>query len=338
MMNPPPIPPQRARIAPWIPWLVVLGAVLAVGLTIYGGLAIGRGFQTVDHRFGGEDQFPQLMERWSYGHGDVKAVRIPLQGIIMRQSGGGLFTSGIDKVREILHQIRAATHDQDVKAILLEVDSPGGAITPTDEIYHELNRFKESRDDRIVVAFTRDLAASGGYYAAMAADWIIAEPTSMVGSIGVIMQSLNWKQLTDDIGIRDITITSGENKDMLNPFKEPDPAEVAILQKVVDSMYARFRKIVQTSRDLDESAMSEIADGRIFSAEEALDVRLIDQIGYWTDAADRVAALTGEEEVRFVEYYRHMDWFTLLTQVKAPTVNPTAWFSQSPRLMYLWRP
>jgi protease IV len=338
MMNPPPIPPQRARITPWIPWLVILGAVLAVGLTIYGGLAIGRGFQAADHRLGGEDQYPRLMERWSYGHGDVKAVRIPLQGIIMRQSGGGLFTSGIDKVREILHQIRAATHDQDVKAILLEVDSPGGAITPTDEIYHELNRFKESRDDRIVVAFTRDLAASGGYYAAMAADWIIAEPTSIVGSIGVIMQALNWKQLTDDIGIRDITIKSGENKDMLNPFQEPDPAEVALLQEVVDSMYARFRKIVQTSRNLDESAMREIADGRIFSAEEALDVRMIDQIGYWTDAADRVSELTGEEDVRFVEYYRHMDWFTLLTQVKTPTVNPTAWFNQGPRLMYLWRP
>lgn len=337
-MNPPPIPPTRSRIAPWIPWAVALGIVLMVGLTIYGGVRMGRGLHAADSRRGGLDQYPNLMERWSYGHGDVKVARIPIQGIIMRQTGAGLFTSGVDKVRETLHQIRAATHDEHVRAILLEVDSPGGAITPTDEIYNELNRFKESRSDRVVVAFTRDLAASGGYYAAMSADWIVAEPTSILGSIGVIMQTLNWKQLTDDIGIRDITIKSGANKDMLNPFKEPDPAEVALLQGVVDSMYQRFRNIVQTSRNLDDAAMHEIADGRIFSAQEALDVRLIDQIGYWTDAADRVAELVNEDEVKFVEYYRHMDLFTLLTQVKAPEITPTAWFNQSPRIMYLWRP
>lgn len=336
-MNPPPIPSPSRRLGPWIPWLVGLAVILVVGLTIAAGIAAGRGIRTAEYGHGGADQYPDLMERWSYGHGLVKAVRIPVRGIILRQTQAGLFSPGVDKVREILHQIRAATHDGQVRAILLEVDSPGGAITPTDEIYHELNRFRESREDRVVVAFTRDLAASGGYYAAMASDWIVAEPTSIVGSIGVIMQSFNWKQLTDDIGIRDVTIKSGANKDLLNPFRDPDPAEVALLQQMVDGMHDRFKGIVQDSRGLDAAAMDTIADGRVFSAPDALELSMIDQIGYWTDAAERVAELLEEEEVRFVEYYRHMDLMTLLTQMKSPIPTPT-WMSQGPRLLYLWRP
>ncbi len=337
MTTPPPIPRRKSRKGFWIA-VISLTAVAGLGFSIVIGLVVGRSMRTAGHGRGGVDEYPQLLERWSYGEGSTKAVRIAVSGVIMRQSKGGLFGPRIDKIQEIIHQIRAATHDEQVRAILLEIDSPGGAITPTDEIYHELRVFRESRSDRIIVAFTRDLAASGGYYAAMASDWIIAQPTSVVGSIGVIMQSLNWKQLTDDIGIRDVTIKSGPNKDLLNPFQDPKPHQLELMQEVIDDMHERFRGIVQSSRRLEPEQMEDIADGRIFTAEQALDLSLIDQIGYWTDAADRVTELLGADSVRFVQYYRHQDFLTMLTQAKAPWGRATLMEWQNPEMMYLWRP
>ena len=326
--------------------VILLAVLLGLSALINLGLMAAASFDTAAafSQEGGADEMPQLQQRWSYGYGETKAVRIPLTGLIARRVDGGWFAPRIDKIRDITHQIRAATNDSDVRAIVLEVDSPGGTITASDELYKELMRFKESREDRVVVAFTRDLAASGGYYAALAADWIMAEPTSVVGSIGVIMQSLNWKKLADDIGISDVTIKSGENKDMLNPFREADEAQIQLLQEVIDLMHARFKGLVQANRKIDAATLDRMADGRIFTADQALDLNLIDQIGYWDDVVARTAELLGEDSVSFVQFTRPSDFFSLLTQVRAPTeapalVNPTAWLDrQTPRIMYLWKP
>jgi protease-4 len=335
---PPPLKRPASRRGYWIA-IIVLAAVLALSLMFNIGMLTGAAARSMHRAGAGEDEFPRLIEQLSYGGGDVKAVRIPLQGMIMRiPESSGLFGARIDRTREILHQIRAARNDDAVAAIVLEVDSPGGAITPTDEIYRELLRFKESRDDRVLIAFTRDMAASGGYYAAVAADWIVAEPTSIIGSIGVIMQSLNWKQLTDDIGVRDVTIKSGPNKDLLNPFRETSDAQIELLQDVINSMYTRFRSIVKQHRQLSDDRLETLADGRILSAGEALNERLIDQIGYWEDVVVRTRELTGVEELRFIRYTRDMDLFTLLTQVHAPW-DLDIWADwHMPKMMVLWRP
>jgi len=280
------------------------------------------------------DEMPSFEEVWSYGYGDTKVVRIDLSGVIMRGRQQRLIGYEPDMVESILSQIRAATIDTYVKAILLEVDSPGGAVTPSDEIYAALEQFKREDDERLVMVFIRDLGASGAYYAAMAGDYIIAEPTAIVGSVGVIMQTLNMKGLGDKIGLSSVTIASGENKDMLNPFEEVDPAHVAMLQKLVDGMQERFASIVQGARGLESR---DLLDGRVFSAAQALEHNLIDGIGYLQDAIDQLVLLLDVEDIYIVRYREQMGFFDMLMASKMPQV-PDFNAMQSPRFLYLWKP
>jgi len=283
------------------------------------------------------DEAPKLDETWSFGSGDVKVVRIPLDGVIMHAEEEGFFTAHSDMVASILTQVRAAERDPEMRAIILEVNSPGGGVTPSDEIYNALRRFRESRPDRRVVVFIRDLGASGAYYAAMAGNFIIAEPTAVVGSIGVIMQTMNFQGLSEKIGITDVTIKSGINKDMLNPFQRVNTNQVALLQKLIDDMQARFSGIVADARKIDRAASPDLFDGRIFSAADALDKGLIDEIGYWNDALARTAQLLDAGALRVVRYEPQRTFFEQLLEGKSPVVLPNLKL-RSPQFLYLWKP
>jgi protease-4 len=282
------------------------------------------------------DEMPKLDETWSFGSGDVKVVRIPLDGVIMRSEEGGLFSARSDMVENILTQVRVAEHDPDMRAIILEVNSPGGGVTPSDEIYNALRKFRESRPDRRIVVFIRDLGASGAYYASMAADCIIAEPTAVIGSIGVIMQSMNFQGLSEKVGIKDVTIKSGANKDMLNPFRAVDTNQVALLQTLIDEMQSRFRGIVANARKLDPTA-PDLFDGRIFSASNALDKGLIDEIGYWNDALAHTAQLLDTGALRVVRYEPQRTFFEQLIDGKTSIALPNLKL-HSPQFLYLWKP
>jgi protease-4 len=324
-------------------WIVIV--LLAIGLLVSFALNFGLAaalLARTGHGLSADeqavDEFPSLTEVWSYGEGDVKAVRIAVTGIIMRESEEGLFAMPEDKIELILAQIRAAQHDNDVHAIIVEVDSPGGGITASDEIYRALLDFKDSQEGRTVIVFMRDLAASGGYYVAMAGDWLIAQPTTVLGSIGVIMQSVNIKGLSEKIGITDVTIKSGANKDLLNPFNDVDPAQRALLQEMIDSMYEHFLGIVQSSRPIEASELRKLADGRIFVAPKALDLKLVDQIGYWDDVLAKTAELLGVDSVKVVRFEHHVDFMTWFLGVRQ-SLNPRTWFdAHRPRLLYLWQP
>jgi protease-4 len=283
------------------------------------------------------DEAPKLDETWSFGSGNVKVARIPLDGVIMRNEEEGFFTARADMVESILTQVRAAERDTEMRAIILEVNSPGGGVTPSDEIYNALRKFRASRPDRRVVVFIRDLGASGAYYAAMAGDFIIAEPTAVVGSIGVIMQSMNFQGLSEKIGITDVTIKSGANKDMLNPFRPVDTNQLALLQVLIDDMQTRFSGIVVESRKLDRAAKPELFDGRIFSASDALNKGLIDEVGYWNDALARTAQLLDTGALRVVRYEPQRTFFEQLIEGKSPVVLPSLKL-HSPQFLYLWKP
>ena len=329
----------------WI-MLVLFGLGLGVSLLLNFGLIVS---MAVSHTprpelmaCGGEDEYPRLNERWSYGKGRVKAVRIAVEGAIFRERIDGLFSSSrYDKVEDILRQIRAAQADDTVRAIILEVDSPGGAVTPSDEIYRALNEFKASTSTRKVVVFVRGLAASGGYYVSMAADRIIAEPTAVVGSIGVIMETYNFKVLSEKIGITDVTIKSGANKDLLNPFHDVSPEQRALMQKLIDDMYNRFLGIVIKGRASDDATMRPLADGRVFSADEALKLKLVDELGYFEKAIAATKKLLGEKTLRIVNYEQPSDFFSLFGASSGPqqllhNLDPTR--SERVRLLYLWKP
>ncbi len=323
--------------------LVLLAVLLMFSVVLNFGLLVSMAFSHTPKpgfaQRGGEDELPKLVEHWSYGKGRVKAARIALDGAIFRERGDGFFPARYDKVEFILRQIRAAQADEAVRAIILEVDSPGGAITPSDEIYRALLQFKKSNGQRKVVVFIRDLAASGGYYAAMAGDHLVAEPTAVVGSIGVIMSTLNWKGLSEKIGLTDVTIKSGANKDLLNPFHDVPPEQRALLQILIDSMYDQFVTIVSKGRKLDPATVKPLADGRIFTAVDALGLKLVDEIGYWDQALAATRKLTGASALRVIRYEEPAQFglFNLFAEARAPRLlNMTA--LEQPQFMYLWKP
>jgi len=256
----------------------------------------------------GEDEMPELSEVWSSGSGEAKVVRIPIRGMIMLDSGSW----DMGNSDSALRAIRRARHDSSVQGIILDVDSGGGGITASDILYHELLAFKEEQDGRVIVTLMGDVAASGAYYLALASDTILAHPTTITGSIGVIMQSYNVRELAQKLGVTDVTIKSGANKDMLNPMREVSPEQLALFQKLIDGMYERFIGLVAENRGLPIEQVRVLADGRVFMAQEALDAKLIDAIGYWEDAEAAAAELLDEEAVKVVRYEEEQSIFDLL--------------------------
>ena len=314
----------------------VLGVSLMINLTAVGVLS-GSAKPLLDQR--GEDEFPSFSETHSYGAGTTKVVRIWFAGILTRELDGGWLGS-VDPVEDCLRQIRAARQDDEVAAILFEVDSPGGEVTAADEIHRELTLFKESREDRRIVVLVHDLAASGGYYVSVPADRIIAQPTALIGSIGVILQTLNVQGLSEKIGVTDTTIKSGKNKDLLNPFHPVDPEQIALLQESIDATFARFVDLVAEGRSLKKKDVLPLADGRIFTADQALELKLIDGIGYWDEAFDELAVLLGADDLYVVAYQVEKSFFEQLMGVRSPLPGLRAMFSAAatPRRQFLWRP
>lgn len=285
------------------------------------------------------DEFPSLKERWSYGTGEVKIAHIAIHGVIMRDLEGRPWQLRGDKVATVLREIRAATVDPEIKGIILEVNSPGGDMTSSDEIYNALQNFKARDPSRQILSLATELAASGGYYVMLPSDHIMAEPTAVIGSIGVILQSLNWKVLAEKIGVTDTTIKSGENKDLLNPFREVSPEQRAMLQDLINRFHRRFFELVQNSRGIAPEKLTQIADGRIFDAQSALENELVDSLGYWEDALKKMAELLGQPSVRVIRYEHVPRLSEILANLRSPWPDLRAVnFTDSPRFLYLWQP
>jgi protease-4 len=306
---------------------LLVGLFVGLGLLVAFLLAVGMGSLHAGHGAGavwplggrhgleaGEDEFPNMVEAWSFGDGDVKVVRIPVTGMIML--GEDSWYAG--NANTVLRSIRRATHDPEVEGLILEINSGGGGITDSDIIYKALLDFKKEQDGRVVVAVMGDVAASGAYYIALAADHILAHPTTLTGSIGVIMQSYNVKELAQKLGVQDVTIKSGANKDLLNPFQEVKPEQKEILQKVISAMHDRFVTLVAENRKLPKETVAPLADGRVFLADEALKHKLIDGIGYGEDAQRKVAELLETDAVRV---YRYDEQVSLLDLFARPGVG-----------------
>lgn len=259
--------------------------------------------------------------------------------------GRNVRESTVARVKEML---KKAEGDHNVKAILLRVDSPGGGVTASDVIYHELRRFKEKRGIPVVASFL-DVAASGGYYVALAADEIVAHPTTVTGSIGVMMINLNIAGLFEKIGVDDTSITSGKHKDIGSPFRKPTASDKRILQSVVNDLYGRFLDRVREGRkDIPEESIKKLADGRILTAQQALDAGFIDRIGYLEDAINQTKALAGLTEARVIVYHRPDEYAENVYSLQASAGStPQSLDYQAllrifggsgPRFLYIWAP
>jgi protease-4 len=192
--------------------------------------------------------------------------------------------------RRIVDQIISYREDGAVKAIVLRIDSPGGGVAPSQEIYQEVTRTKQYKK---VVASLGSVAASGGYYIASGADAIVSNPGTLTGSIGVIMQFSNVEGLMELIGLKTYTYKSGKHKDIGSPFREPTEEDQRIVMDVIESVYDQFVEAVAEGRDMDVETVKRFADGRIFTGRQAMDFGLVDRMGNLQDAIGLAAEMAG---------------------------------------------
>lgn len=214
---------------------------------------------------------------------------VDLYGPIAFSSGTSMFPSGAEATIKELKMIR---EDKDVKAVILRINSPGGTVGASQEIYDQLNKLKAELDIPII-ASVGDIGASGAYYAALAADDIFANPGSLVGSIGVIMGNINFSQLAEKYGVDFDVYKSGKFKDTLSGWRTSNDEEEALLQGLVDNVHQQFVSALMEEREISEEQADEIAQGQVFSGEQALEETLIDHIGSFDDAVTYAAKVTG---------------------------------------------
>ncbi|HEX6134170.1 MAG TPA: signal peptide peptidase SppA [Longimicrobiales bacterium] len=205
----------------------------------------------------------------------------------------------IDDDQRFLEDLRRFREDASVRGYVVNINSPGGVVAPSQSIYEELRRIRDE-DDLPVVASIGGIGASGGYYIALAADSIFALPGSITGSIGVIMEIPDASELMAKVGVRVQTVMSAEHKDVGSPFRPLAEGDRAILDSLVLDVYGQFVDVVMTERGLDRAAMDQVADGRILSGRQALGERLVDRLGNRRDAlaaAGRMAGLGDEPRI-----------------------------------------
>lgn len=287
-----------------------------------------------------------LQETQVSGSGKPKVLLIEITGMISSQDGDGLVpTPGL--LSHLKEELTRAGKDDDIKAVVLRINSPGGTVTASDIIHHELKTFKASRKIP-VIATMMDVGASGGYYIAAAADTVFAHPSTVTGSIGVIMLTVNARGLLEKVGLEATAVTSGPRKDMGSPFRAMTPEERAIFQDLIDSMYQRFLTVVQEGRPkLSMDQIKKLADGRVYTGEQAKAAGLVDEIGYLEDAVEAAKKRAGLTEARVVMYRRPGEYSNNIYS-KVAGMNGWTALGQldvlsfvrggTPQFMYLWMP
>jgi protease IV len=274
------------------------------------------------------------------GEGRDKILLLDISGFISSSNESSSFFGAkkepglLARVREQLDRARS---DHAVKALLLRINSPGGGVTASDELYHELIKFKNDTGVKIL-AHIMDIGTSGAYYTALSADLITAQPTSVTGSIGVIMYSFDGVGLMQKIGLQAVEISSGPRKGMGSPFRPLAPEERAIFQNVIDSLQGRFVNTVMESRKLSRETMKSLSDGRIFTSQEAQAKGLIDSIGYLDDAIDQLKDLAHLKKASIVTYIRPGEYRSNLYSLNLINIDMREVMEPGANFLYIWWP
>jgi protease IV len=282
---------------------------------------------------------------------------IDVSGLIVNAPRPGLIQQGENPVSELHEKLQQAADDWRVKAVVLRLNTPGGGVTASDAMYREVLRFR-AESGKPVVALMMDVTASGGYYVACAADRIVTYPTSVVGSIGVIVQTISVKPALAKIGVQTEALTSGKNKDAGSPLSTLTDDHRRVLQGLVDDYYARFVNVVRDARPgIPQERFADLTDGRVVSGEQAVASGLADRVGDIYDAGEWAAKLAGIEHADLIVYHRRLEYVGSPyaaspvgspaagasggTQVNLLQLNMTGalpGFNAPVGVYYLWRP
>lgn len=233
---------------------------------------------------------------------------IDVTGMIVNAPIPGLLSDGDNPVSVLHEQLRHAAKDKHVKAIVLRLNTPGGAVAASDMMYRDVLDFKQQTDKPVVVVMM-DVAASGGYYLACAGDHLIAYPSTVTASIGVIFQTVSVKPALSSIGVRAEAITSGPNKAAGSPLSELTDAHRAVYRDMVNTFYSDFRSIVRQARPgISEADFKQVTDGRVVTGRRALEVGLVDELGDLGDGFAKAKALAGLKDASLIRYDRPLNY------------------------------
>ncbi len=310
-------------------WRIFWGIIL--GLSVLANIALFLmliGMAAVFVAAGQEGIFTE--EVIQAGPRTTKIAVITLQGVI-----------DDEQARDVYKQIKSARQDKRIKGLILRVNSPGGMVSGSDQICNEIRKYRKE-EDKPVVAFMQGVAASGGYYVSVGCDQIVAEPTAITGSIGVIAGYFVVQGLLEEkLGIQPTIFKSGEKKDWPSPFRPVTEEQRQYMQdKLITPAYDRFVQVVDEGREgLTLDDVKRLADGSIYSAKEALSEKLIDKIGYIDEAIEQVKSLAGIEKAQVVEYRRPFSLAYLLSSRSRNILKidkSTLYELSTPQVLYLW--
>jgi protease-4 len=276
-----------------------------------------------------------------------KIVVIDVDGVMMNRPQSALLRQGDNPVSTFVEKLDKAAADENVKAVVLRLNSPGGSVAAADIMYHCLSEFKR-KTQKPVIACMLDVAASGAYYLACGCDGIIAQPTTVTGSIGTILQTFSVAGTMDKIGVKTVAVKSGKMKDIASPLHDLSEEEQNILQQIIDKFYEQFLAVVENGRPgLDKEKLQKLADGRVFTADQAKTEELIDRIGYMNDAVKWAKDLAGVDKAQTVIYHRPQEvkrnvyGSAMASGGLTPLVNidlPDWLESSGTQFLYLWQP
>lgn len=262
----------------------------------------------------------QVVQRGSSSHA---VAIVPISGEIT--SGSSAVNGATTGSEDTIALLEAIRRSGDYDGVIMEVDTPGGGVLASAEIADEVRRVQ--RDGIKVVSWMRNTAASGGYYISADADRIVASPETITGSIGVILGLYDASGLADKVGVQEVNITSGKLKDMGTPFKKLSPEARAVLQELVDESYSTFVGVVSRGRDIDEEEVRKLADGRIYTGTQALELDLVDELGMRRDAydamGDLVKGVTKGSQLDIVSYSRRYGFFDALSSGTVQHLRPS---------------
>jgi protease-4 len=299
---------------------LVIGIVLACAILPLGGMALLMVSVDKNSSSTGPLSATHWREQVISGSGTNRVLVLYVTGIIGIGDDGSMLSNQLSQ-SQLLSQIRQASEDPLIKAVVVRVDSPGGGVVASNELHQALQKLREK--GKVLVVSMGTVAASGGYYIATPADRIYANPDTLTGSLGVIVSSINYEEAFNTLGIQQIVYKSGEFKDILSPVRESTPEEQAIIQTFVDEAYNGFVDVIEAGRNMPRERVLELADGRIYSGRQAQNHGLIDELGGLEDAIEGAQVLAGIEGGMVVRYRMVGNFSDLLFgMVQKPQPDP----------------